>query len=266
MKVLSGVYGIGTYSGKILIDGVAQRFAAPVDARRAGIAVVYQELTLVPELTVAQNLMLGREPRRWGLIDEARLEATARGQLRRFGLEGAMAVTEPARLGIGLKQMVEVIRALPQEARISSSTNPLRPSPRATELLLAWFPICRATSTACVRPHRLDELFALCDHHSPSRRKDGGHAGRPRPPDSVVRRCGAIGRVEEIARTSTRPVLEVSELCVRRATDPTRGGSVLRRFLTFRSRCGAARFSPFAARWGPGERRSCRRFGCARAG
>src|SRR5438128_6596171 len=74
LKVLSGVYPAGSYSGEIAIDGAPQRFRSPAAARRAGIAVVYQELTLVPELTVGQNLMLGREPRRFGLVDEARLE------------------------------------------------------------------------------------------------------------------------------------------------------------------------------------------------
>jgi D-xylose transport system ATP-binding protein len=234
LKVLSGVYGIGTYSGKILINGVAQRFAAPVDARRAGIAVVYQELTLVPELTVAQNLMLGREPRRWGLIDEARLEAMAGAQLRRFGLERAVDVTEPvARLGIGLRQMVEVMRALPQEARIIVLDEPTAAlTSRETELLLAWLRSLRDLGTTCVYvSHRLDELFALCDRITVLR--DGRTAAtvvtRETTPDSVVREM--VGRSVESKRSrgatprEGAPVLEVSGLCVRRATGPhARGG------------------------------------------
>jgi D-xylose transport system ATP-binding protein len=234
LKVLSGVYGIGTYSGKILIDGVAQRFAAPVDARRAGIAVVYQELTLVSELTVAQNLMLGREPRRWGLIDEARLEAMARRQLRRFGLDGAVDPTEPvARLGIGLKQMVEVMRALPQEARILVLDEPTAAlTTRETELLLAWLRSLRELGTTCVYvSHRLDELFALCDRITVLR--DGRTAAtlvtRETTPDGVVREM--VGRSVESKRSrgatapDGAPVLEVSALCVRRATGShARGG------------------------------------------
>src|SRR5207237_2510457 len=84
LKILSGVHPFGSYSGDVIVDGAARRLGGPADARRAGIAVVYQELTLVPELSVAQNLMLGREPGRFGFVDEARLESTARAHLSRF--------------------------------------------------------------------------------------------------------------------------------------------------------------------------------------
>ncbi len=81
LKVLAGVHGFGSYSGDVIVGGRIQKLYRPIDARGVGIAVVHQELMLVPELTVAQNLLLGREPRRFGLVDEVQLESSARADL-----------------------------------------------------------------------------------------------------------------------------------------------------------------------------------------
>src|SRR5947207_1684263 len=78
VEIVAGVHRHGSYDGAVLLDGIAQRFRKPDDARRAGIAVVHQQSLLVPRLSVAHNVMLGREPRRFGLVDDARLEAEAR--------------------------------------------------------------------------------------------------------------------------------------------------------------------------------------------
>ena len=69
IKTLAGVHPFGSYEGEILIDGAAARFKTVRDSERAGMAVIYQELALVPEMTVAENLFLGAEPRRMGMID-----------------------------------------------------------------------------------------------------------------------------------------------------------------------------------------------------
>src|SRR5512147_2201484 len=68
MKVLGGVYEAGTYDGDIRVDGEVRRFAGVRDAETAGIAVVHQELSLVPEFSIAENVFLGREPRQFGII------------------------------------------------------------------------------------------------------------------------------------------------------------------------------------------------------
>src|SRR5689334_20804513 len=75
VKVLSGVHPYGSYGGRVNLGGRELRLRSPNDMERAGIAVVHQRPNLVPQLSVAQNLLLGREPRRFGLVDEARLEA-----------------------------------------------------------------------------------------------------------------------------------------------------------------------------------------------
>src|SRR5512144_2699374 len=81
IKILGGVYPAGSFKGEAVVAGATQAFRSTRDARKAGIAVVHQELSLVPEMSVAENLMLGREPTRFGLLDGAALEAQARKML-----------------------------------------------------------------------------------------------------------------------------------------------------------------------------------------
>src|SRR5687768_13874995 len=68
MKVLGGVYPHSTYGGEVLLDGELQRFSHVREAESAGIAVIYQELSLVKEMTIGENIFLGREPRRFGVV------------------------------------------------------------------------------------------------------------------------------------------------------------------------------------------------------
>src|SRR6266478_8962877 len=77
MKILAGVYPYSEYGGQILIEGVERRFANIREAEQAGIAVIYQELSLVKELSVAENVFLGREPRRFGVINWEQLYGRA---------------------------------------------------------------------------------------------------------------------------------------------------------------------------------------------
>src|SRR6185295_13665442 len=85
LKVLSGVHPHGSYKGEVRVRGVVQRLRSTASAQKAGIAMVHQELMLVPELSVAENLLLGREPTRFGLVDAPAIESSARAMLARFG-------------------------------------------------------------------------------------------------------------------------------------------------------------------------------------
>src|SRR5215207_392789 len=87
IKVLSGIHAYGSYEGNVVIEGNSAELVGPRDAERAGIAVIYQELALVPEMSVAENLFLGAEPRRFGLIDWDKVFVDGRELLRRFNLE-----------------------------------------------------------------------------------------------------------------------------------------------------------------------------------
>ena len=231
LKILSGVHPAGSYRGEVRIAGAVQRHAGPAEARRAGIAVVYQELTLVPELTVAQNLLLGREPRRHGLVDHARLEAIARGDLARFGVADRIDVARPVReLGIGQQQIVEIVRALPQDARILVLDEPTAAlNAQETELLMGWLRTLRDAGTTCIYvSHRLDEIFALCDRVTVLR--DGRTVATANTvdtgPDEVVAAMvgGAAGERRRPAApplAAGSPVLEVEDLRVYRARATT---------------------------------------------
>jgi ABC-type branched-subunit amino acid transport system ATPase component len=166
VKILAGVHPHGTYRGEVVLGGQTLRLTCPADARRAGIAVVHQKIMLVPELSVAQNLMLGREPRRFGLVDEARLESQASEHLGRFDLKGEIdpgaAVGE---LGIGLQHIVEIVRAISHDAKVLVLDEPaasLGADERAR--LLAWIRTLKKNGTTCIYvSHRMDEVFGLCD-------------------------------------------------------------------------------------------------------
>jgi ABC-type multidrug transport system ATPase subunit len=166
VKILAGVHGHGSYSGEIRLDGKRVTLSSPHDSQRVGIAVVHQRLMLVPELSVAQNVMLGREPRRFGLVDEARLESEARKLLERFGLADVLDPAMPVgSLSSGLQQIVEILRGLAHNAKIVVLDEPTASLlPRERERLLTWLRTLRATGTTCLYvSQRMDEVFALCD-------------------------------------------------------------------------------------------------------
>ena len=117
MKILGGVYPHPQYGGEILLEGKEQRFSGVSDAAKAGIAVIYQELSLVKELSIGENIFLGREPRRFGVIRWEELYRRAAELLRELNLP--IDPRTPIRnLGIGQQQLVEIAKALSQDARI----------------------------------------------------------------------------------------------------------------------------------------------------
>ena len=164
IKVLSGLHPHGSYEGLVEVGGREARFAGAADAEAAGIAVIYQELALVPEMTVAENLFLGSEPEQAGLIDRSRMRREARELLARFSL-----AVDPERptgeLGVGQRQLVEILKALRKEPRILILDEPTAALSEAeTRVLLHVLRGLRERGIACVYiSHRLDEVFALAD-------------------------------------------------------------------------------------------------------
>ncbi len=166
VKILAGVHAHGSYTGEIRLDGKRVKLTSPHDSQHAGIAVVHQRLMLVPELSVAQNVMLGREPRRFGLVDEARLESEARQLLERFGLADVLDPAMPVgSLSAGLQQIVEILRGLAHNAKILVLDEPTASLlPRERERLLTWLRTLKSTGTTCIYvSQRMDEVFGLCD-------------------------------------------------------------------------------------------------------
>lgn len=166
LKILSGVYPAGSYGGEVKVRGKVQRLRGTADAQQAGIAMVHQELMLVPELSVAENLLLGREPGRFGLIDTPALEASAYKMLEKYGFAGEI---DPAAttggLGIGVQQLVEIVRALSHDGQILILDEPTAAlTAREADRLMAWLRDLRAAGTTCIYvSHRMDEVFSLCD-------------------------------------------------------------------------------------------------------
>lgn len=162
IKMLSGAYQPD--SGRVLVDGEEVRVHGAQDSERLGIATIYQEFNLVPDLTVAENIFLGRQPRRYGLIDRKRMEAEAAELLERVGV----SVSPRARvreLGIARLQMVEIAKALSLNARVLIMDEPT--AVLTSEEVEKLFSIVRRLREDGVGivfiTHHLEEIAALGD-------------------------------------------------------------------------------------------------------
>nr|WP_240529832.1 sugar ABC transporter ATP-binding protein [Streptomyces mangrovisoli] len=162
IKVMTGVHRPD--SGTVRLDGRPAAFRNPLEAQAAGISTIYQEVNLVPLMSVARNLYLGREPRRFGLVDVARMNREAVRVLGRYGVH--VDVTRPLRtLGLGAQQMVALARAVQIEARVVIMDEPTSSlEPREVDTLFSVIRGLKEQGIAVVYvSHRLDELYAVCD-------------------------------------------------------------------------------------------------------
>jgi len=164
IKILAGVYPHPEYGGEILLEGSERRFPNVRDAEKAGIAVIYQELSLVKDLSVAENIFLGREPRRLGVINWEKLYSRAQNLLDDLHL--AIDPLTPVRnLGIGQQQLVEIAKALSQDARIVVLDEPTAALTDAeVETLFGILNKLRSRGVAMIYiSHKLDEVFRISD-------------------------------------------------------------------------------------------------------
>jgi D-xylose transport system ATP-binding protein len=189
IKILCGVYPAGSYGGEVRLRGETVHFRGLPGSAAQGIALIAQELALVPGLSVAENLLLGREPRRYGLVRWAEVRDAARRALDRVGL--AIPVETPVReLGVGQQQLVEIARALMKDAAILVLDEPTAALPEAdAQRLLGLLGELRRKGVAAIYvSHRLDEVFAVADRITVLR--DGRSVGTaPRAetsPDRVI--------------------------------------------------------------------------------
>lgn len=168
LSILGGVATATQFRGDLLLDGKECRFAGPRDAHRAGILVVRKELTLVHELSVANNLMLDREPHRFGLIDEERLEAEAASILESFNLLGEFHPRQSvAELDYGQRQILEIVRCISRGARVLVLDEPSAPlSPRESERLVSFLRGRRGQTSCIYFSRNMRQLFELCDRIS----------------------------------------------------------------------------------------------------
>ncbi|TQJ16181.1 multiple monosaccharide ABC transporter ATP-binding protein [Kribbella jejuensis] len=165
MKVLSGVYPTGSYAGQISLDGRPVTFTGIRDSEAAGIAIIHQELALVPYLSIAENIFLGNERRgRGGLIDWNRTNADARRLLREVGLE-ENPVTPVIQLGVGKQQLVEIAKALSKDVRLLILDEPTAALNDVDSAhLLDLLRMLRDRGITCIMiSHKLSEITAIAD-------------------------------------------------------------------------------------------------------
>jgi len=154
----------GSYEGELRIDGHTAAFHSIRDAEAAGIAVITQEFALVDELSVGENIFLGRAPRRGLRVDWFELHRRAASLLADFGL--AIAPETPVReLGIGQKQLVEIVRAMDKKSRVLVLDEPTAAlTEQEVAVLLEHLRRLRAQGTTCIYiSHKLNEVFAIAD-------------------------------------------------------------------------------------------------------
>lgn len=167
MKILSGVYPFGSYEGEIRIDGKLCQFHNTREAEKAGIAIIHQELNLIPGLSIAENIFLGREPKKLaalGVIDKVKMHRDTRRLLDRLRLP--FRTTDlVSSLSVGQQQMVEIAKALSINANIlvlDEPTSALTES-EVAKLFEIMTELKHAGVTLIYISHKMDEIYTIAD-------------------------------------------------------------------------------------------------------
>ncbi len=235
MKILSGVYP--KTSGELLFKGQPLELKGPRDAQLKGIAIIHQELNLVQELTIAENIFLGREPvMGLGNLDWKRLNAGAERLLARLGVT-ASPKTRVASLSVGQQQMVEIAKALSFDAGVIIMDEPTGAlADTESESLFRVIRELRDSGKAVVYiSHRLPEIFTLCDRATVLRdgRLIGETAMADLTEDAIIQMM--VGRklteqyphVEAVPGPVRLSVARLQSHLTRQATFAVRGGEIL---------------------------------------
>ncbi|HKY04638.1 MAG TPA: sugar ABC transporter ATP-binding protein, partial [Blastocatellia bacterium] len=162
IKIMTGAYQRD--SGRVFLDGREVEFRTPEDAQAAGVVAVYQEVNLLAFRTVAENIFLGREPRRFGLIDWKRMNRESAELLERLGLDIDPRATLGS-LNIALRQMVAIARGVSLGAKVVVLDEPTSSlTEREVSILYDVIRRLKAEQTSVVYiSHRFDELYTVCD-------------------------------------------------------------------------------------------------------
>lgn len=220
MKILAGYEAAS--DGSVELGGQPVRFKGPREAETAGVVMIHQEFNLADDLSIAQNIFLGHEPRRWGLLDEDAMASAAAVAMRQVGLAGS-PTRRVGDLIVAEKQLVEIARALTRRARVLVMDEPTATlTPSETERLFTLIGQLKAAgATVLYISHKLDEVERITDEVVVMR--DGRFVAR-RPTGSLTRQQMAslmVGREladlypPRIAMAPDAPVLlEVEGLSV----------------------------------------------------
>ena len=242
IKILAGLES--PTAGTVAIEGQPVQFAGPHDSQAAGISVISQEFRLVPQMTVAENMFLGHEPRRLGLVDRTASRRLTREPLRELGLD-----ISPDRrvdsLAVADQQLVEIARALSREFRVLIMDEPTAALTEVeVDKLLTLVERLRETGCAVLYvSHRLPEVFRVSDRITVLR--DGELVAQMATRDTTIDQLVThmLGRelqaatndahrgVAEVADPAQAPVLQVEGLRCKNLVEPVdvsvRGGEIL---------------------------------------
>ena len=225
LKILSGAQSPD--EGSISLDGKPVVFASPQDAQRHGIVTIYQEFTLAPDMTIAENVFVGREPGSRFFVNHTRMEEETRKLSQRIGLDRDPA-TRVRDLAVAEQQMVEIARALSMKSRIIVMDEPTSALSRSeVEKLYVIVRALKAEGISTILvTHRLEEVFEICDRYTVLR--DGRHVGAGAVQDTSIEGIIRMMVGREVGLLAQRQgstaqyevALEVRELSRRRkATD-----------------------------------------------
>ena len=188
MKVLSGAYQAD--SGEMEIDGKAFTPRGPLDARDSGIAMIYQELNLAPDLSVEENILLGEEPRKWGLIQRSVRRSMAQQALEQLDHAGVGLNTLVYQLSIAEQQLVEIARALIRQPRVLIMDEPTSSLTQVdVDRLFRVIERLKGQGVSIVYiSHFLEECQRICDRFTVLR--DGASVGngdmKSTPLDDII--------------------------------------------------------------------------------
>ncbi len=244
LKILSGVHPYGTYEGTVLYEGQELRLQnqAISQARTMGIAIVYQELTLVSDMTVGENVFLGREPLERGVINWNKVYADTRDILARYQLD--VPPQAPVKtLGMGKRQMVEIAKALAEDAKVLILDEPTSALTEAEiDKLMEILRVLKSHGVTCLYiTHRLEELFRITDNVTVLR---DGQAVMTQPTDFLTQEIlvrHMVGRemTERFPpRGARQPGAVVLEICDLHANDPRDSGRKVLEGVSFDLRQG----------------------------
>lgn len=219
IKILTGVYTKD--SGSVFWDGKKVEINSYKDCQKLGMACIYQELSVIPPLTVAQNVFLGREPRKLGLIDHKKMNEMTQALIDQydFPLEPGALVSN---LGIGLRQLVEILKGLSCDSRLLIMDEPTASlSGKEAESLFSIIDTLRKKGVSIIYiSHRLEEVYRLSDRLTVLR--DGKNAAvlnhdEIEPKKVIQTMIGKVvdesaGSSKEMRKNSNEVVLEVQNL------------------------------------------------------
>lgn len=164
MRILAGIYN--SYEGDYFLDGKSIKFQDPKDALQRGIGMIHQELSVIPALSVAENLFLGRQPStRWGTVDWREMRRAAREELARIGFDHINVDVPLEHYSLGIQQVVEVLRVIFSGARILIMDEPTSAlSPAEVDRLMTLMNTLRQQQRSIVYiSHFLTEVLQVAD-------------------------------------------------------------------------------------------------------